>query len=97
MLGILFAIAWEGKVPLSEIELADLWWSSPANSLSSGLPNRELARQLSDRDVRRCLVMFGDSGAWTMQRGKLTGTEIGWDLALVMMSALERGVFGDLG
>ena len=97
LLGILFAIAWEGKVPLSEIELADLWWSSPANSLSSGLPNRELARQLSDRDVRRCLVMFGDSGAWTMQRGKLTGTEIGWDLALVMMSALERGVFGDLG
>lgn len=70
LLGILFAIAWEGKVPRSETDLADLWWSSPANSVASGLPNREQARQLSDRDVRQCLVMFGDSGAWTMQSGK---------------------------
>ena len=92
LLGVLFAIAWEEKVPRSEIELADVWWSSPANLLASGLPNPELARRLSDQDLRRCLVMFGDSGAWTPQRGKLKGTEIGWDLALVMMFALESGV-----
>ena len=97
LLGVLFTLVWEGKAPRSEVELADLWWSSPANSLASGMPNPVLARQLSDGDVRRCLVMFGDSGAWTIHRGRLVGTEIGWDLALVMMSALESGVFGDRG
>jgi hypothetical protein len=40
--------------------------------------------------------MFGDTGAWMERRGLLVGTEVGWDLALVMMSAMESGLFGDL-
>ncbi len=36
--------------------------------------------------------MFGDPGAWATRRGKLFGTQIGWDLALVLMFALDRRV-----
>lgn len=96
LLGILFAVAWEGSTPRSQSELADLWWKSPANWCASNLPDKEQARLLSDRYLQRCLVMFGDTGAWTERRGLLVGTEVGWDLALVMMSAMESGLFGDL-
>ena len=92
LLGILFAVAWENKAPRSEAELADLWWDTPVNWCATGLTDQERDRQLSDQYLQRCLVMFGDSGAWTTRRGKLIGTEIGHDLALVIMSAIEQGV-----
>ena len=94
LLGVLFRIAWEGKEPHTEAELADAWWSSPTNSYASNLPNRELARQASDRELRQCLAMFGDTGAWTMRQGKLIGTEIGWDLTLMVIFGLDRGLLG---
>ena len=92
LLGVLFAIAWEGKQPRSRDELADLWWSSPANWVVEGLRDSELARRISDQHLARCLAMFGDTGAWTVRRGRLVGTDIGWDLTLVVMSAIESGV-----
>lgn len=92
LLGILFAIAWENKAPRSEAELADLWWDTPVNWCPTGLTDQERARQLSDQYLQRCLVMFRDTGAWTTRRGKLIGTEVGHDLALVIMSAIEHGV-----
>ena len=91
LLAVLVAIAWEDGAPRSVTQLADLWWNTPLNWCAS-LTDQERARQLSDRYLRRCLVMFGDSGAWTTRRGKLVGTEIGWDFALVVMFALDQGV-----
>jgi len=92
LLGVLFAIEGEKKVARSEAELADLWWDTPVNWCATGLPDREQARKLSDQYLQRCLVMFGDTGAWTERSGKLIGTAVGWDLSLVVMSALERGL-----
>ena len=92
LLGILFSLCGDAGEPHTAAELTEWWCASPANALASGLPNRELARQLSDRDLRRCLVMFGDCGAWT--RGSmLVGTEVGWDLALTLIAALDSGWF----
>ena len=95
LLGILFSLCGDAGEPHTEAELAEWWCASPANALASGLPNRELARQLSDRDLHRCLVMFGDCGAWRSD-GKLTGTEVGWDLALTLIAALDSGLFEEI-
>lgn len=92
LLGILFAIAWENRDARSQAELADLWWDTPINWCATDLPDQERGRQLSDQYLQRCLVMFGDTGAWTPRRGKLIGTEVGRDLALVVMAAMEHGV-----
>ena len=96
LLAILFAIAWEDKAPRSEAELADLWWATPVNWCATGLTDQERARQLSDQYLRLCLVMFGDTGAWATRRGRLIGTEVGRDLAIVIMFARERRVIGGL-
>ena len=48
LLGILFAIAWEGKTPRTQTELADRWWSNPANWCATGSP-----RSMLDNDVAR--------------------------------------------
>ena len=96
LLGILFSVAWEGKAARTPIELADQWWSSPANWVATSVGEGKVARRVSDDHVRRCLVMFGDSGAWTIRRGKLTGTDIGRDLAIVIMSAREQGMLEGL-
>lgn len=92
LLGVLFAITREDKGPRSEAELAELWWDTPVNWCATSLTDQERARQLSDQYLRRCLVMFGDAGAWTTRKDKLIGTEIGWDLALVLMFALDQGI-----
>ncbi len=92
LLGVLFAIAWEGKAPRSEAQLAELWWDAPLNWCANSITDQGRARQLSDQYLQRCLVMFGDTGAWIARRGGLVGTEIGWDLALVLMFALDQGV-----
>jgi len=39
--------------------------------------------------------MFGDCGAWRSD-GKLTGTEVGWDLALTLIAALDSGLFEEI-
>lgn len=92
LLSVLLAIAWRAKRPHSPAELADLWWSSPANWASQSRRDPELARRLSDRHLQGCLAMFGDTGAWVVSRGKLTGTDIGWDLGLVVVTGLDAGV-----
>lgn len=91
-LSVLSAIAWEGKQPHSEPELADRWWVTPMNWYAGGVGDQEVARRLSDQHLRGFLVMFGDTGAWTRRRGKLIGTEIGWDLTLLTIAAMERGL-----
>ena len=92
LLGVLFAIAWENKAPRSVAQLAELWWDTPLNWCANSIADPKRARQLSDQYLHRCLVMFGGAGAWVTRRGKLIGTEIGWDLALVLMFALDQGI-----
>lgn len=97
LIGVLYAIAFGDRTPRSVTELADLWWDTPANHWATALPDGPWGRNLSDGDLRRCLAMFDDVGAWTMKRGKLLGTEVGWDLGLMLTSAIELGVFEDPG
>ncbi len=92
LLGVLLNLCGDAGEPRTETELAAWWRASPANTLASGLPSRELPQQLSDRDLRRCLVMFGDCGCWSSGT-RLVGTEAGWDLALALITALDSGLF----
>lgn len=96
LLSILMDIAM-GGTPRSVVELKELWWSSPANGLSRRFGGEALARMLSDEQLEGCLVMFEDTGAWTTRRGKLVGTDIGWDLAITAMAAIEHGLLADPG
>lgn len=91
LLGILLSLCGQTSAPRTEAELCELWFTSRSNPLD-GLPDRGVARRWSDRDLRRCLVMFGDCGAWRTGT-RLMGTELGWDFALAMITALDSGWF----
>lgn len=91
LLAVLFAVAWRNGAPRSAAELADRWWDTPSNWCRTNLTDHDFARQLSDRYLNACLAMFGDTGAWTTRQGRHVGTEIGWDLAIVLAFAAEDG------
>ena len=90
LLGVLYAIGGDNSSPRNEAELAQLWWDTPINPWAE--TTIEHAGRYSDNMLMQCLAMFGDTGAWTTLRGKLTGTEIARDLMALVISALENGV-----
>jgi hypothetical protein len=90
--GVLLSLCGDTGEPRTENELADSWFASTANPVAVALPDNELARRLSDRDLHRCLVMFDDCGVWRTGR-RLHGTEAGWDFALTLIAAIDNGWF----
>ena len=82
-------------------DIADDWWDSPANSWHAALEsdpddewpdavNQGLLRDISDQEVAAWLATFADHGLWREQKGRLTGTELGRDV-LIMLVAMSTG------
>lgn len=94
LLGILMVLDGAPDVRHTAESFMEWWFARPGNPLK-GLNNLEVARAMSDRQVRRCLGMFADCGLWT-DDGSLRGTEWGWDFALMLISALDSGLLGGL-
>lgn len=95
--GVLFAISARFGRPCTEADLCDWWWNSPANTLAAALAGNPHARGVSDRELGGCLAMFEDCGLWIRRGKQLVGTDFGWDVNLMLVNALDDGIFEGFG
>ena len=74
-------------------ELQEAWWESPANERADYLAQHAWGREVSDLQLAGCVEQYEDCGLWTHQGDRLVATPLSWDFLVVLISAVDTGVF----
>lgn len=92
LLLILFSLAepWGGG-PLTLAELQDLYWQQEFGT-SARLRDDPVWRDIADETIAHRVAAFDDLGWWRHESGRLHLTPLGWDFALMLVSALDNGL-----
>lgn len=90
---VLLPLALPDAPPITEGEIADLWWGVPHNLFGR---HRALAsRERSDATIRFGISYALDLGAFEERAGQLVPTPWGHDVALVLVMLMDQGELGE--